>query len=644
MNGKNQEFVINSQKIKKPDSELLGDLGAKYAILPKSPHAFFITTAAFDTFLLATELADEIQVLLQSVRLNMYKDNLEISQRISELIMSAEIPQIITRPIEQAYRTLVAGNNSPLVKVKPSTLVPFKFQSESYKRISHTYVSGLETLLQTIKLAWSTLFIAEEMEERIKSYYKGDLSCAVIIQEFLHPEVSGQIKFDKDKATITACYGIDEALENASDISDVYEISNKKILNKTVNNQQKMFIRNFNIKDNFFLPVNVSSEQKSKQKLSESLIQQIADDFEDLNKISKNEFCIKYAVEAGTLSYTDLSFAANPIEPELKPVKHEKQEVNLSENAIESITEEIFETVKSNEEEKVKKEESKVIPEAYNIKEEKNRLKTRINILIQKNRPADLILGKSFDGVVIDGTSIVKKYEKLPDELIANPKKLRELSEKYSHDILTFGKSFKNNDIFYSFSDIYSAKTDTDGDLRLLFDSKIFYTEVLAVQLVETEFNVPINNFIFTGIRSLENYAQLVSDFKKIHFSKKHKKKLYLEVSNPSILLELDELDKNVDGVVVNIPKLLQGILKVSDITKIKETQLKKIVKQLSVLKDQEVEIMLFSDIMDENILAEMFKLEPASLLMQKVPDVKDLKFIKSLEKDNPVKLVTKLS
>ncbi len=643
MSGKNQEFVVNSQKIRKPDSELLGDLGAKYALLPKSPNAFFITTAAFDTFLLATELADEIQSLLENVRLNMFQENQEIAKRISELIMAHDMPQIIVRPIEQAYRTLVQGNNAPLVKVKPSTLVPTKFQSDNYKRISHTYVSGLETLLQTIKLAWSTLFIAEELEERIKTYYKGDLSCAVIIQEFLHPEVSGQIKFDKDKAEVTACFGIDEALENSKEISDVYQISEGRVHDKTINNQSKMFVRNINLKDNFFLPVNVSAEQKSKQKLSDNLIQKIADDAVELNKIAKNDFIVKYVVEAGELSYTDLIFSFKDIEPTLKTVKHEKIEVDPSAGDIDLITEEIFETVKSEAETKEKKEAETAIPEAFNIKEEKNKLRTKINILIQHNKPTDLILGKAFDGVVIDGTAIVKKYEKLPDDVLANPKKLRELSEKYSHDVLTFGKSFKNNEIYYAMSDIYSQKTETDGDLRFLYDNKIFYTELLAVQLAESEFNVAINNFIFTGVRSIENYHALMESFKKLHFSKKHKKKILIEIANPSILLELEELDENVDGVVINISKLLQGILNISDVSKIKDTQLNKIVRQLTLLKGK-VDIMLYSSFMDERILEEMFKLEPSSFLINKVPDIRDLRLIKSFEKDSPARLVTKLS
>ncbi len=643
MSGKNQEFVVNSQKIKKPDSELLGDIGAKYALLPKSPNAFFVTTAAFDTFLLATELADEVQSLLENVRLNMYQENQEIASRISDLIMAHEIPQIIARPIEQAYRTLVGGNNAPLVKVKPSTLVPTKFQSDNYKRISHTYVSGFETLLQTIKLAWTTLFIAEELEERIKTYYKGDLSCAVIIQEFLHPEVSGEIRFDKDVAEVTACYGIAEALENSNEISDVYKIFAGGIQDKTIKNQDKMFIRNINIKNDFFLPVNVSAEQKSKQKLSDNLIQKIAMDADALNKIAKNDFSVKYVVEAGELSYTDLIFSFKDTAPTLKTVKHEKVEVNPTSNDIDLISEEIFETVKSEAETKDKKEAESIIPEVYNIKDEKNKLRTKINILIQHNKPTDLILGKAFDGVVIDGTSIVKKYEKLPDEVLANPKKLRELSEKYSHDVLTFGKSFKNNEIYYAMSDIYSQKTETDGDLRFLFDNKIFYTELLAVQLAESEFNVAINNFIFTGVRSVENYNALMDSFKKLHFSKKHKKKILIEIANPSILLELDEIDKNVDGVVINISKLLQGILNIADITKIKDSQLKKISKQLSVLKGK-VDIMLYSSIMDDRILEELFKLEPSSFLMNKVPDIKDLKLIKSFEKDSPARLVTKLS
>jgi hypothetical protein len=655
MNGKNQEFIIHSKKITKADSDLLGDLGVKYADLISAPNTFFVTTAAFDTFLLATEIAEEIQELLSKVRLNSYQDNVKVADRISELIMAQDIPQIILRPLEQTYRNLIKGNNSPLIKVKPSTIVPLKNQSDSYKRISHTYVSGFETLVHTIKLAWTTLFIAEDLEYRVKTFYKGDLSCAVIVQEVLHPEVSGKINLSKKLTEVTACFGIDEALENSLDSSDTYilDYTDNKIKSKVVRNQSKMFIRNINLTDTekFYIQVNVSRDQKTAQKLSDTLLLKISEDSKDLFDLAQNQFSIGYAVEAGQIFYTDIIYSEQREEISLsKTKKLESKPVaeEVSEPDMEAITQEVFEDLeKLKNEQKItvdEKNEKTAKAEKYNLKDEKNNLRTKINILMQDNKPTDLILGREFDGVAISGTSVLKKFDRLPDEVLGNSKKLRELSEKYSQEILTFGKSFKNNRLFYYFSNLYSDKSEADGDLRLLFDSKIFYTELLGLQLAESEYGVVVEDLVFTGIRSIENFQSLVKQYKEIHFSKKNKRRFFLEISNPSILLELDDInEKLVDGVVVNVPKLFQEFFKVNSFKNIKESQLKKLVQRLLVLKERNFETILFISSLDETVLEQLYKLDPEGLLLTEVPDVKSLRLIKSFEKNGPVKLVTKL-
>jgi hypothetical protein len=655
MNGKNQEFLIHSKKINKADPDLLGDLGVKYAELLSAPSTFFLTTSAFDTFLLATEIAEEIQELLAQVKLNSYQENVKIASQISDLIMAQDIPQIILRPLEQTYRNLIKGNNSPLIKVKPSTIVPLKNQSDNYKQISHTYVSGFETLVHTIKLAWTTLFIAEDLEHRVRTFYKGDLSCGVIVQEVLHPEVSGKIYLTKKEATITSCFGIAEALENVSDSSDTYIVDylEDKIKSKVVRNQNKMFIRNINVADtaNFYIPVNVSKDQKGVQKLSDTLILKMSEDSKKLFTLTQNQFAIGYAIEAGQIFYTDIIFSPVNDEVQMKAkrtVEIKKQSEEYFEPDIDAITKEVFEDLETlKEEQNVVSNAAQVkasTKESYNLKEEKNKLRTKINILMQNNKPSDLILGREFDGVAISGTSILKKFEKLPDEVLGNAKKLRELSEKYSQEILTFGKSFKNNRLFYYFSNLYSDKAETDGDLRLLSDPKIFYTELLGLQLAENEYGVVVEDLVFSGIRSVENFELLLKQFKSIHFSKKNKRRFFLEISNPSILLELDDIDeKLVDGVVVNVPKLFEEFFKVHSFKNIKESQLKKLIQRLLVLKNKDFETILFISSLDEVVLEQLYKLDPEALLLTEAPDVKTLRLIKSFEKEGPVKLVTKL-
>lgn len=667
MNGKNQEFILHSKKIKKADSDMLGELGVKYAELFSSPNTFFVTTVAFDTFLLATQIAEDIQELLSQVRLNSYEENVKIANAISELIMSQDIPQIISRPLEQTYRNLIKGNASPLIKVKPSTIVPLKNQSDSYKRISHTYVSGFETLLNTIKLAWTTLFIAEELENRVRTGYKGDLTCAVIVQEVLHPEVSGRITLSKKLAEVSACFGIDEALENVEESSDVYilDYSDSKIKSKVVRNQNKMFIRNIDLTDTekFYLPVNVSKDQRSVQKLSDDLLITISKDLEDLYELVEKDFAIGYAVEAGQIFYTDIIYSEQVEEIKITKGKKLGDDFGSSSKGtggsnstssntfgntesdvdLDAIASEVFEDVKS--QEAVREDENKDLkPESFNLKEEKNKLRTKINILMQSSKPSELILGREFDGVVINGTSILKKFENLPDDVLGSAKKLRELSEKYSQEILTFGKSFKNNRLFYYFSNLYSEKTDNDGDLRLLADQKIFYTELLGLQLAENEYGVVVEDFILSGIRSIENFEALLKQFKSVHFPKKTQRRFFLEVSYPSILLELEDIDeKLVDGVVVNISKLLQEFFTVKNVRNVKEAQLKKLVQKLSILKEKDFETILFVSSIDETILENMFKLDPEGFLLTEAPDVKTLRLIKSFEKEGPVKLVTKL-
>ncbi|HYR02905.1 MAG TPA: PEP/pyruvate-binding domain-containing protein, partial [Syntrophobacteria bacterium] len=120
-----KDFILNYERIGREMVDAVGEKNANVAEVRNRvglpvPRGFAITTAAFDHFIAANNLAGAIQRLKAKADIIETETILEVSQEIQGLIAEAEIPADLARSILEAYGGLNAATPESLRPLKVS--------------------------------------------------------------------------------------------------------------------------------------------------------------------------------------------------------------------------------------------------------------------------------------------------------------------------------------------------------------------------------------------------------------------------------------------------------------------------------------------------------------------------------------------
>lgn len=618
---KYHSYIFNLNNIEPDQFDLVGKQALdwkKFSAAEVSvAEGFVVSSAAFDDFVTAADLVKPISKHLSSLDIDSEESIANVSDQISQLILSTNLPSILLQPLLQAYSSLspLAARN---VKVSLSHIIPKEFV---YPVAWGMQVKGEPALLVAIKQAWCQIFSRANLKLRAKHGYSGGLSVSVIVQKFPNPEASGMaftLNSNLD-VEISAQLGI---YDNKAG-SDVYKVlaENMLISEKLVFPQQKMRIHTNNSQEiggPNYTEVSVSKAWQTVQKVSDSVIEKLAAQTVRAAQVAGHGVELNWIWESGRLQIFDVAesqslpvLTKSDLESKVKkqlnvikiPSKKGKNldlasladEIQASTNEVKNHLEKDHKNAQlpSLDIESTDKSAYLSNAESAELADTNNSYKELINSAKAVNSswdsskqklPFGLVLDvselssdvlsqvKKYDGFYFDATKMAIRGGIVPESIAETDVSLmQKLVNKYVLELKLLTQLADKKPIYYQFSDIGSFEASQinsdfahklDGLERLISYPQVLDIEWQALRIARRDFGLSNLKIILPKARKVTEIFQIKKMLSAVGFNRTSVTQVLVEVAIPALLTELKQLDnKDVDGFLINLPELTGQML-----------------------------------------------------------------------------------
>jgi len=296
------KFIKEFKEIDKGNVSIAGGKGANLGQLLKIkipvPPGFVVLASTFERFLEETDINVEIKAMWNRINIEDIESVEENSEIVGDLIIKAKIPKDIEKELLDSYKKLKAK----YVAVRSSATAEDS-KIDSWAGQLETYLNTTqENLIENIKRCWASLYSPRALFYRIKrDSLQKQILVAVIVQKMIQSEVSGvcftvhPVTKDRNQMVIEAAWGLGEILVSGKITPDTYVIEkdNLNILDKNINPQEKMIVREKTGNKMIAVP----KSKKEIQKLSEKQIKKLAQLCIKIENHFKNPQDIEWALE-----------------------------------------------------------------------------------------------------------------------------------------------------------------------------------------------------------------------------------------------------------------------------------------------------------------------------------------------------------
>ncbi len=281
-------------EIGKEDIALVGGKGANlgeiYNLGIPVPPGFIISSYAYFYFIKENKLKEKIADILREVDKNRPESFTSVSEKIKKLIVSAPIPEEISREVIKAYFKLGGLLKNPLVAVRSSATAE-DLPDASFAGQQRTFlnIAGETNLIEAVRECWASLFEARAIFYRQeKNFDDFKVGLAIPVQKMIQSKASGivftcdPVTGEKNKIIVDAVYGLGELIVQGEVIPDhfVVDKENFKIVKKIISDQKIMLIK----KNGKTKKYSVPSKWQKKQKISDKEVIKIAKIAEKLHE------------------------------------------------------------------------------------------------------------------------------------------------------------------------------------------------------------------------------------------------------------------------------------------------------------------------------------------------------------------------
>lgn len=245
----NSPFILPFSAISAADLPHVGGKGANLGEMTGAgfpvPPGFCVTTEAFERFLEASGIAENIYAALEILASNNLDEVRRVGQEVRERLIQLPIPL----EVEQALLAAWEKEGADYAYAVRSSATAEDLPDASFAGQQDTYlnVRGREALLENVRSCWVSLFTDRAILYRAKNGFSHrEVLLSVVVQRMVLPEVSG-IMFTADPisghrqiVSIDASYGLGEALVSGLVSPDLYKVDkrDKKIIETTVADKQ----------------------------------------------------------------------------------------------------------------------------------------------------------------------------------------------------------------------------------------------------------------------------------------------------------------------------------------------------------------------------------------------------------------------
>lgn len=559
--------------------------------------SFVVSGFAFDDFIVANDLVTEIVNAIEAMAATPEKTN-ELSAKVQQLILQAEVPAAMQKQISEAYNQLGSPENTYL-EVKQSALnSDLDITFRGVAPLKHN-AKGLTELLTAIKQTWAQLFDPICVEYRQTSGYEGNLSQPVLVQKVLNPEVSGLLfNFElgsgaETLATVIANLGVSKqdalpalprykqpatTTKLGNNESDYYELNKagQKVLKQLNQVQKFMQIRSRPGAATLLTEVKISKVWSERPKLTEEQLKKLTSILNLIDKHQASKFVCEWVYESGQYTLVDFTALTEELASHYPPIHwpEPKQTGKIS------LTKKITESEASNEAklQSATPTEPVVLPEPEPTPTPKAEA---LNYLKQQQQDIELSPKQRADKA------------KSVKEMVPEIKTVTEVWWDVKIDVSEL-KVFLNNIEGYGIFTISQVAAELNasenvGRLKELKSLQKQICEYLATYLTaispkpvflqfERELNFEAQVDIISQLRNLYGHKNIwaimpelrdleeIAYFKKILASNGFRRtnvfQVFQLVSQPLYLANLTELvNQNIDGIVLDVDQIYQNLI-----------------------------------------------------------------------------------
>lgn len=272
-------------EVDKNDIRLVGGKGANLGELTRIgvpvPNGFIITADAYFEATGKSGVLDRIRGILYDINI---EDPISLDSKAKacqQEIKKIKLPQDLKDKILKYYEKLTKGKKAYVAVRSSATAEDLPEASFAGQQSTFLNVKGKEELLESVLLAWASLFEARAIFYRQeKKFDHTKVGIAVPVQLMVQSETSGvmftvdPVTSDKNTIVIEAVFGLGEMIVQGNLTPDHYEVDKKtlQIITKSIAAQDKQMVRG-KIANHI---VNVSRAYQKAQKLSDEKIVELA--------------------------------------------------------------------------------------------------------------------------------------------------------------------------------------------------------------------------------------------------------------------------------------------------------------------------------------------------------------------------------
>lgn len=246
------ELIREFKHLGRHDAPLAGGKGASLGEMTQAgipiPPGFVVLAHTFDRFLAETDLTQEIEAILATVRHDEMHTVERASEKIQGLILAATMPADIASAIMAEYEKLGAE----FVAVRSSATAEDGAEHAWAGQLDTHLNTPKEEVLRNVQRCWASLFTPRAIFYRFEKGLHGTtISVAVVIQKMVQSEISGiafsvhPVTEDRNQLIIEAGFGLGEAIVSGQVTPDSYvaEKEPRRIIDINVSEQGRALYR-----------------------------------------------------------------------------------------------------------------------------------------------------------------------------------------------------------------------------------------------------------------------------------------------------------------------------------------------------------------------------------------------------------------
>lgn len=234
------------------DTKIAGGKGASLGEMTQAgisvPPGFVVLTSAFEQFLAETDLKQEIDAILHTVKHEEMHTVEHASEKIQGLIKHAKMLEDIASVVMAGFDEL----DAKFVAVRSSATAEDGASAAWAGQLDSFLNTTRETLLEKVQHCWASLFTPRAIFYRFEKGLHGQaISVAVVVQKMVESEVSGiafsvhPVTEDYNQLIIEAGYGLGEAIVSGQVTPDSYVVEKepRNILDINISTQTRALYR-----------------------------------------------------------------------------------------------------------------------------------------------------------------------------------------------------------------------------------------------------------------------------------------------------------------------------------------------------------------------------------------------------------------